>query len=133
MRTAGRFSNASDGDKCADDCARAHEHTGSHPDVDQHAETYSHSDECGYCHTGADANSEAVGNGYTHPDGPTGASEHSHADSDSSQYEVTGGYGHTDSYKYTVTNTSRHECANSHINTRDIGDSVAHVESHSSK
>ena len=132
MRTAGRFSNASDGDKCADDCARAHEHTVSHPDVDhQHAGTYSYSDKCRYSHAYADFG--AVGNGYTHPDGHTGAYEHSHAESDSNQYTDAGGYGHTDRYKYTVTDTSRHECANSYINTRDIDVMVAHAEFHSSK
>ena len=77
MRTAGRFSNASDGDKCADSCARAYEHTVSHPDVDQHAGTYSHSDECAYADFGA------VGNSYTHPDGRTVTNKHTHAESDS--------------------------------------------------
>ena len=77
MRTAGWISNASDGDKRADGCAHAHEHTVSHPDLDQHAGTYSHSDECAYADFGA------VGNSYTHPDGRTVTNKHTHAESDS--------------------------------------------------
>ena len=124
MFTAGRFSNDSEGAKCADGCARAHEHTVSHPDLDQHAGTYLYSDECAYADFGA------VGNGYIHPDGHPDTSEYPHAESDSNQYTDAGGYGHTDRYKYTVTDASRHECANSHINTCDIGDSVAHARPH---
>ena len=67
MLTAGWFSNSfrSDGDKRSDNCACAHEHTVSGPNVDQHSGTYLYSDECAhhhvYAYEFAYANFDAVG------------------------------------------------------------------------
>ncbi|MDE2717822.1 MAG: hypothetical protein OXI33_12545 [Chloroflexota bacterium] len=102
MLTAGRFSNDSsaDGDKRTNVSTSANEHTVSRPDVDSHAGTYACSDEFAHCHS--DTDFDAVGNGYTHPVG--------HADSN--------------------TGSNRHECSNSHVNSRDVGDIVAYIRPH---
>lgn len=99
--TAGRFSNDSnaDGDKRPNVSTSAYEHTVSRPAVDQHAGAYACSDESAHCH------SNTVGNGYTLPD------------------------GHADTHEHTFSNTgpNRHECSNSHVNSRDIGDIVSYT------
>ena len=102
MLTAGRFPNASNSDshKCADPRTRAHEHTVSRPDVDS---THHYCDEFAHCHIITYFG--AFGNGYSYPDGHAGTYEHT----------------------FSNTGANSHECSNSHVNTRDIGDIVAYT------
>lgn len=92
MLTARQFSNSfySNGDKRSNGHAPAHEYAVSRPDADRHSRTCSYSDECahhhGYAHEFAHPDFDAVGHGYTRPDGHTDPYEPAHAVTDTNQH-----------------------------------------------
>ena len=127
MRAAGRFpiSSNSNSDKRPVCHAPAHEHTVPRPNVDQHSGTYLYSDECAhhhvYAYEFAYADFDAVGHGYTCPDGHTDACELTYTVTDTNQHPDTRSYGHSDVYQFTYavsdTNEDPHTRAYGHTDS----------------
>ena len=129
MLAVGWFSSASnaDGDKRANGCACAHEHTVSRPDVDQHAGACAY--EFTHCHFDTDFG--AVGNGYTNPDGHTFSNTGANRDECSNSHINSRDVG--DIVAYTYADGTTHGCPDRHAHTDSHSYRGPHIESHSAK